>query len=70
MFFPNPIFHSISLYGGLALFTLYIAYDTQCAITSYEEGDRDHVTHSLNFFVNFLAIFRRMLALVGMMPRD
>lgn len=29
--------------------------------SSYEQGDRDHVTHSLNFFVNFLAIFRRML---------
>merc|ERR1719231_218964 len=70
MFWPNPILHSISLYGGLLLFTAYIAYDTQVAISSYEEGERDHVTHSLNFFVNFLAIFRRMLELVGIGYRD
>ena len=65
IFMPHPIFHSISLYGGLLLFTGYIAYDTQVAISSYEEGDRDHVSHSLNFFVNFVAIFRRMMEVLS-----
>ena len=54
------------LTGGLSVCSatrfLELIYDGVCYVCgSYEEGDRDHVSHSLNFFVNFLAIFRRML---------
>ncbi len=42
-----------------------VAYDTQNAIRAYEDGDRDHVSHSLDFFMNFVMIFRRMLMLLG-----
>ena len=65
IFWPNPIFTNIWLYGGLLLATGMVAYDTQNAIRAYEDGDRDHVSHSLDFFMNFVMIFRRMLMLLG-----
>jgi hypothetical protein len=36
----------------------------------YEEGDRDHVGYSLDFFINFVMIFKRMLMMVGLMSGD
>ena len=65
IFWPNPIFTNIWLYGGLLLATGMVAHDTQNAIRAYEDGDRDHVSHSLDFFMNFVMIFRRMLMLLG-----
>ena len=41
-----PLLHNVYLYGGLGLFTLYIAYDTQKMIDEYEMGEeigRAHV---------------------------
>lgn len=70
MFFPNPIFYNIWLYGGLALFTAFVAFDTQNAVTAYEEGDRDPVNHSVQFFINFISLFRRILMLLMGGGRD
>uniref|UniRef100_A0A7S4F383 Bax inhibitor 1 n=1 Tax=Chrysotila carterae TaxID=13221 RepID=A0A7S4F383_CHRCT len=59
-----PLLHSISLYGGLALFTAYIAYDTQRMIDDYEMGEDDHLKHAVDLFINFKAIFTRVLFLL------
>ena len=52
---------SISLYGGLALFTVYVAYDTQVILDDYKNGMEDAVQHSLQLFLDFVNIFRRVL---------
>ena len=36
-----PLLHNVMLYGGLALFTAYVAYDTQKMIDEYEMGIDD-----------------------------
>lgn len=58
--------HSISLYGGLALFSAYVSYDTQLMIERARLGETDYVSDSLslfldlvNIFVRFVSIFRR-----------
>jgi len=61
-----PLLHNISLYGGLGLFTLYIAYDTQVMVAEYEMGQDDHLRHAINLFINFQAIFTRLLMIFGM----
>jgi len=59
-----PLLHNFYLYGGLGIFTLYIAYDTQRMIDDYEMGEDDHLKHALDLFINFKAIFVRVLALL------
>ena len=50
-----PLLHNVYLYGGLGLFTLYIAYDTQKMIDEYEMGEDDHLKHALDLFIDFKA---------------
>ena len=64
-----PLLHSFQLYGGLALFTAYIAYDTQKMIDEYEMGEDDHIKHAVDLFIDFKVIFTRILAIL-MMSRD
>ena len=55
--------------AGLALFTLYIAYDTQKMIDEYEMGEDDHIKHATDLFIDFKSVFSRVLQLL-MMSRD
>lgn len=68
IFFPHPVFHSIHLYGGLALFTAFVAYDTQQMVEDYKNGIEDPIQHATGLFINIMAIFKRMLFIF--MSRD
>jgi len=59
-----PLLHSVQLYGGLGLFTLYIAYDTQKMIDEYEMGEDDHLKHAADLFIDFKVVFSRVLMLL------
>ena len=61
IFFPHPILFNLNLYGGLVLFTAFTAYDTHMVLEDYKQGNRDVLAHATNFFINFMAIFRRLL---------
>ena len=65
----SPWLMSVHLWGGLGLAVLFTAYDTQNIIEEYRAGSRDFLRHSFDMFINFMMIFRRMLALL-MMNRD
>eukprot|EP01128_Nolandella_sp_AFSM9_P002617 TRINITY_DN12996_c0_g1_i1.p1 TRINITY_DN12996_c0_g1~~TRINITY_DN12996_c0_g1_i1.p1 ORF type:complete len:348 (+),score=93.41 TRINITY_DN12996_c0_g1_i1:80-1045(+) len=53
--------YNINLYGGLAIFSLFISYDTQRMIEDYKNGDTDHVSPALSMFLNLINIFIRLL---------
>lgn len=53
--------HSIDLYGGIALFMAYNAYDTHVMIKEYEDGKLDHINHAANYSLNSINIFIRLL---------
>merc|ERR1719352_1119430 len=61
-----PLLHNIYLYGGLSLFTLYIAYDTQKMIDEYGMGIDDHIKHATDLFIDFKIVFSRVLQLLMM----
>jgi len=64
MFYPeSAALHSVSLYGGLGLFSLFITYDTQRMIHEYEHGERDAVQGALSMFINLKAVFRSFLVI-------
>jgi len=55
------VLHSVNLYGGLGIFSLFIAYDTQMMIQDYEEGNRDKIMAALNMFINIKIVFQKFL---------
>ena len=65
LFFSIPFFHSILLYGGLVVFSLYVAYDTAVMIENANNGNKDAMIDSINLFIDFLAIFKRILIILA-----
>ena len=42
----------------------YVCYDTQMIVARYEMGDRDFIYHSLDLFVDFISILRKLIILL------
>jgi FtsH-binding integral membrane protein len=59
--------HNIDLYAGVALFSVYNAYDTHVMIDNYEKGERDYIGHAVNYSLNAINIFVRMLEIFSKM---
>eukprot|EP00744_Colponema_vietnamica_P012892 GILI01018085.1.p1 GENE.GILI01018085.1~~GILI01018085.1.p1 ORF type:complete len:347 (-),score=75.35 GILI01018085.1:137-1132(-) len=60
IFWPTAFAHSIVLYGGLAIFSAFIAVDTQTMIERARCGAGDVAFDALNMFTNVLNIFIRI----------
>ena len=64
IFYPTAFAHSIVLYGGLAIFSLFVAVDTQAMIERASCGNSDHVGDALQMFLNVVNIFVRIAAIL------
>ncbi len=62
----------VQLYGGLVVFMLYIIYDTQLMIEKASMGAhaRDYVKHTYELFIDFVAVFVRILVLLSKKEDD
>lgn len=65
IFYPTAIAHSLILYGGLALFSVMIASDTQAMIERARCGAGDHVQDAMQMFLNLINIFVRIMQIMG-----
>ena len=54
----------VYLWGGLLLFCGFIVWDTQMIIEKRKRGDRDFIKHSLDLFIDFMQVFRRVVVLL------
>lgn len=52
------------LYLGLAAFIGYVLVDTQLIVERAHAGDKDHIRHAMDLFIDFAAIFARLLLLL------
>ena len=54
----------------MAVFCGFIMFDTQLIIRKGRNGDKDFVAHSLDLFIDFVQIFRKVLILLMQKVKD
>lgn len=54
----------MQIFGGLLVFMGYVLFDTQMIIERANRGDYNYVKHALDLFVDFVAIFVRLLVIM------
>jgi len=63
-FVRSTLINNINLYLGLFMFCGYILYDTQLIIEKADRGSTDFVWDALELFIDFVAIFVRVLIIL------
>lgn len=64
MFIGSRLVFQMNLYAGLALMCGFVLYDTQLIIEKCRRGDKDYIWHSVDLFIDFVDIFRRLLVIL------
>jgi FtsH-binding integral membrane protein len=64
LFFQSQLIFQVYLWGGILLFCGFIMWDTQMIIEKRRRGDKDFIAHSLDLFIDFMQIFRKVLILL------
>jgi len=69
MFMRSSMVNDVLVYGGLIAFCAYVLFDTQLIIERAAGGDRDHQRAALTLFIDFAAIFVRVLIILMKMQK-
>jgi len=65
IFVGSRFLFQLNLYVGLVVMCGFVLYDTQLIIEKRRNGDRDYIWHSVDLFVDFMDIFRRLLIILS-----
>jgi FtsH-binding integral membrane protein len=65
LFFGSRMIFQLNLYVGLAVMCGFVLYDTQLIIEKRRRGDADYIWHSVDLFIDFLDIFRRLVVILA-----
>jgi len=65
IFFRSRFMFQLNLYAGLAIMCGFILYDTQLIMEKQRRGDNDYIWHSVDLFIDFLDIFRRLVIILA-----
>jgi FtsH-binding integral membrane protein len=64
IFFRSAMMFQVQIWAGLLIFCGFVVYDTQAIIAKRRMGDKDVIRHSLDLFIDFIHIFRKVLVLL------
>lgn len=70
LFFQSQLIFQVYLWASLALFCGFIMFDTQMIIEKRRRGDKDFVAHSLDLFIDFIQIFRKVVIILMQKESD
>lgn len=65
LFMRNQMIFQVELYLGLIIFCGFILVDTQLIVEKCNNGDKDYIWHCVDLFLDFIAIFRRLMIILG-----
>jgi len=65
LFLGSDLIFKGYLYLGLALMSGFVLYDTQLIMEKRRSGDKDFIAHSVDLFVDFVGVFRRLLIILA-----
>ncbi|VVC26002.1 Bax inhibitor 1-related [Cinara cedri] len=65
LFLGSELIFKGYLYIGLCLMSGFVLYDTQLIMEKRRAGDKDFIAHSVDLFVDFIGIFRRLLIILS-----
>jgi len=65
IFLHLPLIYNINLYGGLLIVCGFVLYDTQMIVEKKRRGDDDYIWHSVDLFIDFMNMFRRILIILA-----
>ncbi|KAG8295590.1 Bax inhibitor 1 [Homalodisca vitripennis] len=65
LLFGSRLIFQVYLYIGLFLMCGFVLYDTQLIIEKRRQGDKDFVAHSVDLFIDFIGIFRRLIIILA-----
>jgi len=66
IFLGSALLFEGMLYIGLIVMCGFVLYDTQMIIEKCRRGDKDYIWHSVDLFIDFIDIFRRLLIILAM----
>ncbi|XP_059812282.1 probable Bax inhibitor 1 [Hypanus sabinus] len=70
LFFGSVLLFQAQLYIGLLVFCGFILFDTQLIIEKAERGDKDYIWHCVDLFLDFIAVFRKLMLILGMNEKE
>ncbi|OWF36025.1 probable Bax inhibitor 1 [Mizuhopecten yessoensis] len=65
IFIGSRLIWEVQLYAGLFIFCAFVLYDTQMIVEKKRMGDDDYIWHSVDLFLDFIQIFRRLLIILS-----
>uniref|UniRef100_A0A3P8Z1L8 Transmembrane BAX inhibitor motif-containing protein 6 n=1 Tax=Esox lucius TaxID=8010 RepID=A0A3P8Z1L8_ESOLU len=70
MFLGSVMLFKAHIYLGLAIMCGFVLFDTQLIIEKAEMGDKDYIWHSVDLFLDFITIFRKLMVILAMNEKD
>lgn len=64
LFFRSSFLVDVQIYLGLLVFCGYVLFDTQMMLEKVRSGNEDYMMHAVELFINFIAIFVRLLIIL------